>query len=187
MPGSDSSTGEQIGQILLRLHYRDLARRPDALPDFRDVEFRCYSQNGEDGILLYLFSVLGTTNRKVVEICAGDGIECNAANLIVNHGWHGLLLDGSADHVAQGTKFYATGKNTWIAPPKFVHAWVTADNVNSLVEGHGFAGEIDLLSLDMDGNDYWILNSLLDRIQPRVVVFEFNPYCRIGTQLDHFL
>ena len=177
MPGSDSSIGEQIGQILLRLRYRDLARRPDDLPDFRDVEFRCYSQNGEDGILLYLFSVLGTTNRKVVEICAGDGIECNAANLIVNHGWHGLLLDGSADHVAQGTQFYAKGKNTWIAPPKFVHAWVTADNVNSLVEDHGFAGEIDLLSLDMDGNDYWILNSLLDRIQPRVVVFEFNPYC----------
>ena len=101
-------------------------------------------------------SVLGARNdqSKVVEICAGDGIECNAANLIINHGWHGLPLDGNADHVSQGRQSYATGKNTWIAPPKFVHAWVTADNVNSLVGDHGFAGEIDLLSLDMDGNDY---------------------------------
>lgn len=52
-----------------------------------DVEFKCFSQNGEDGILLYLFSLIGTVNRRAVEICAGDGIECNTANLIVNHGW----------------------------------------------------------------------------------------------------
>jgi hypothetical protein len=176
MPGTDCSASDQIGQVLLRLHYRDLARRPDALPDFRDVEFRCYSQNGEDGILLYLFSLLGTTNRKVVEICAGDGHECNAANLIINHGWRGLLLDGDADQVARGQQFYASGRNTWVAPPTFAHAWVTAENVNSLVEDHGFAGEIDLLSLDMDGNDYWILNAL-DCIQPRVLVLEFNSHC----------
>src|SRR5512132_3824668 len=71
--------GAQIGQVLLRLQYQDLARRGVDLPTLADVEFRCHSQNGEDGILLYIFALLGTTNRKVVEICAGDGIECNAA------------------------------------------------------------------------------------------------------------
>jgi hypothetical protein len=60
----DPSTVSQIGQVLLRLQYRELARRAGALPAFSDVEFRCYSQNGEDGILLYLFSILGTTSRK---------------------------------------------------------------------------------------------------------------------------
>jgi hypothetical protein len=63
--------------------------------DFESVEFRNHSQNGEDGILHYLFSVIGTTSKYVVEMCAGNGRECNAANLIVNHGWHALLCDGS--------------------------------------------------------------------------------------------
>src|SRR4026209_1249122 len=136
MPGSDSSIGEQIGQILLRLRYRDLARRPDDLPDFRDVELRCYSQNGEDGFLLYLFSVLGTTNRKVVEICAGDGIECNAANLIINHGWHGLLVDGNERNVKRGKEFYANCNDTRGWPPKFVHAWITTDSIDALIRSH---------------------------------------------------
>src|SRR4249919_2206115 len=163
----------QIGQILLRLQYQDLARRGVDLPALQDVEFRCHSQNGEDGILLYIFALLGTTNRKVVEICAGDGIECNAANLLVNHGWNGLLFDGDAEQVARGRAFYATCRNTWVAPPTFVNAWITTDAVNGLVADHGFSGPVDLLSLDVDGNDYWIWKAL-DCVTPRVVVLEFN-------------
>jgi hypothetical protein len=165
--------GAQIGQILLRLRYQDLPRRGIDLPTLQDVEFRCYSQNGEDGILLYIFALLGTTNRKVVEICAGDGIECNAANLLINHGWSGLLLGGDAELVARGRTFYASCRNTWVAPPTFVNAWITTDTVNGLVGEHGFSGAIDLLSLDVDGNDYWIWKAL-DCVSPRVVVLEFN-------------
>ena len=96
----NESTGASQGvQLLLSLRYRDLARERLPLPALRDTEFRCFSQNGEDGLLLYLFALIGTTNRKVVEICAGDGIECNAANLIINHGWHGLLFDLSLIHI----------------------------------------------------------------------------------------
>lgn len=73
-------------QILLMLRYKELSQNGRAMPSFNDVEFRRYSQNGEDGILLYIFSLIGTTNKRVTEICAGSGIECNAANLIVNHG-----------------------------------------------------------------------------------------------------
>ena len=76
---SSDSSRTQVGQLLLRMQYQDLVRRRAALPDFADVEFQCHSQNGEDGILLYLFSLLGTTNRRAVEICAGDGLECNTA------------------------------------------------------------------------------------------------------------
>ena len=166
----------QIGQILLRLQFQDLARRGVDLPTLQDVEFRCYSQNGEDGILLYIFALIGTTNRKVVEICAGDGIECNAANLLVNHGWSGLLLDGDAELVARGKTFYSNCLNTWVQPPTFVNDWITADRVNSLVGDHGFSGPIDLLSLDVDGNDYWIWKAL-DCVTPRVVVLEFNAGC----------
>src|SRR5258708_3478712 len=77
-------------QILLGIKYRELASRA-SLMAFNDVEFRNYSQNGEDGILWYLFSVVGTTNKKCIEICAGNGTQCNTANLLINHGWTGLL------------------------------------------------------------------------------------------------
>ena len=166
----------QIGQVQLRLHYQSLVRQGCDLPLFPDVEFKCFSQNGEDGILLYLFSLIGVVNRSVVEICAGDGTECNAANLIVNHGWQGLLFDGDSEQVARGKAFYAACRTTWVSPPTFVDAWITAENVNALVSAHGAAGQVDLLSLDIDGNDYWVWKAL-DCIQPRVVVLEFNGSC----------
>jgi hypothetical protein len=173
---NDASASAQIGQVLLRLRYQELKRQPGALPDLSEVEFRCYSQNGEDGILLYLFSMLGADNKKAVEICAGNGIECNAANLIVNHGWRGLLIDGDKDQIAQGQAFYAACRNTWVAPPTLLASWVTAENVNALIQGQGVMGEVDLLSLDLDGNDYWIWKAL-DCINPRVIVLEFNAAC----------
>ena len=171
-----SGNETQISQLQLRLQYQALARQRGCLPAFLDVEFRCFSQNGEDGILLYVFSLIGTVNRTVVEICAGDGVECNAANLIVNHGWQGLLFDGDREQVARGKEFYAGCRTTWVSPPTFVNAWITAENVDALVSSHGSVGPIDLLSLDIDGNDYWVWKAL-DCIQPRVVVLEFNGSC----------
>jgi hypothetical protein len=163
----------QVTQVLLRLEYQRLRKLGLPLPEFSDVEFRCFSQNGEDGILLYLFALAGTTNRKVVEICSGNGIECNAANLVVNHGWQALLVDGDPRQVAAGKKFYERHPNTRFSPPSFVSSWVTAENVNNLIAGHGFTGEVDLLSIDVDGVDYWIWRAI-DCIQPRIVVLEFN-------------
>jgi hypothetical protein len=167
---------EQLIQVLLRQQYKDLADRGRPLPDFADVEFRCHSQNGEDGILLYIFSLIGATNRKAVEICAGDGTECNLANLILNHGFSGLLFDGSAEQIERGRAFYAAHPNTHIVPPQLVAAWITAETINDEVATRGFAGDIDLLSLDIDGNDYWVWKALTV-VRPRVVVLEFNASC----------
>src|SRR5262245_66527781 len=81
------SATTQLQQLLLRLRYRELAATGRPLPPFEDVEFSVYSQTGEDGILWYIFSLVGTTNKTLVEIGAGDGIENNSANLLVHHGW----------------------------------------------------------------------------------------------------
>lgn len=170
---SDGLAAEQISQLALRLKYRELARHNTPLPELFETEFRVYSQNGEDGILWFLFSLLGTTSRRAVEICAGDGIECNAANLIINHAWSALLVDGDAGQVARGQEFYRQCRNTWVSPPTLTQAWVTAEAVNEIVADNGFAGDVDLLSLDLDGNDYWIWKALTV-VRPRVVVLEFN-------------
>lgn len=167
------SSIDQQTQILLALKYKELQHRGVSLPSFSEVEFRSFSQNGEDGILHYIFSLIGTTDKRAVEICAGDGIECNTANLIINHGWYGLLVDGNCSQVEKGREFYANYQDTFIWPPAFVEAWVTTENVNALLTEQGFSGEIDLLSLDMDGVDYWIWKGITG-ICPRVVVVEYQ-------------
>jgi len=160
-------------QILLRLAYRDLLRSGKELPRLSDVGFQVFSQTDEDGILLYIFSILGTHDKTCVEICAGDGIECNSANLIINHGWHGLLVDGNVKMIKKGREFYWKNHSTYVYPPLLVHAWVTRDGVNELIRKNGFEGEIDLLSLDLDGVDYWIWEAI-EIVRPRVVVLEYH-------------
>ncbi|QBD82693.1 hypothetical protein EPA93_44695 [Ktedonosporobacter rubrisoli] len=171
----------KVAQILLAQQYKTMCALRVPLPSFEEVEFRAFSQQGEDGILLYLFSVLGTTNKKCVEMCCEDGIECNTANLLINHGWQGLLFDGRGEKVKRGRAFYARCSDTNGWPPKIVHAWITAENCNELIREHGFAGDIDLLSLDMDGVDYWVLKAL-ECVTPRVMVVENNP--RLGPDVS---
>lgn len=160
-------------QILLSLKYREMRHLGMELPRFDEVEFRTFSQNGEDGILLYIFALIGTTNKRCVEMCVEDGIECNTANLIINHGWTGLLFDGDAEKIRFGREFYGRHLDTRFRPPTLVNAWIDRDNVNALIGEHGFAGEIDLLSLDMDGVDYWVLQAQ-SVVTPRVIVLEYS-------------
>jgi hypothetical protein len=114
-----------------------------------------------------------------VEIAAGNGIECNSANLILNHGFAGLLFESDSRLVAAGQRFFERQPLTCSFAPRFVSDWVTRDNVDELVRTHMFpgvlaaGGEIDLLSLDLDGNDYWVLEALRC-VRPRVLIVEFN-------------
>ena len=159
-------------QDLLRLEYRRTMHSGIPLPALSDTGFRVFSQNDEDGHLHHIFSVIGTETRKSAEICCGNGIECNTANLIINHGWHGLLVDGDAKLLELGRGFYGTCRDTHIYPPILAQAWITAENVNDLFISTGFVGQLDLLSIDMDGVDYWVWKAI-HVIEPRVVVVEY--------------
>jgi hypothetical protein len=161
-------------QLLLQGHYQRLQAEGKPMPSLADVPFRCQSQNGEDGIIHYVFSVVGGGPRNAVEICAGLGIECNSANLVINQGWDALLFDGNEDYIARGKEFYRTCLETSVRPPMLVQAWVTAENVDALIAERGYRGEIGLLSIDLDGMDYWIWDAIRG-ISPRLVLVEFNP------------
>ena len=71
-------------RIWTACHYRDLIATRRPIPPFDDIEMRFYSQNGEDGIIRLLIEAVGTVTKRSVEICGGDGIECNTANLLIN-------------------------------------------------------------------------------------------------------
>jgi len=163
---------EPVAQKVLMQQYRLLAAQgAQRLPAFHDVGFRAHSQFEEDGILLYLFALIPPRTRTCVEICAGNGRENMTTNLIINHGWWGYLFDGDPANVAAGKRFFANHKDTFLHPPTFTHAWVTAENINELLAASGLSGEVDLFSLDIDGMDYWIWKALTV-IEPRVVVCE---------------
>lgn len=135
----------------------------------RDVGFRCKSQFEEDGILLYIMTALGISRGTFVDIGSDDGINSNCANLAVYHGWDGLFIDGNPNSIERGKKFYDAHANTWAFPPRFKQAMVTRENVNELVSG--MPSEVDLLSIDIDGNDYWVWEALTE-VTPTVVIVE---------------
>lgn len=117
-----------------------------------------FSQGGEDGVLLRIFEKIGIRHRYFVEFGAWDGVFLsNTANLRLNHGWSGLLLEGSdrADGVL------------------VQRAHVDAENVEALFDQYGVPRDFDLLSIDIDGNDYWVWKAI-ESFTPRVVVVEYN-------------
>lgn len=121
------------------------------------AERKVYSQNGEDGVIAAIFGLLGVTNRFFVEFGCEDATECNTRYLLEN-GWTGLLMDGNG--VSRNP--YAT-----------VHReYITAENINDLFRKYQVPESFDLLSIDIDGNDYWVWKAITSR--PRVVVIEYN-------------
>ncbi len=132
--------------------------------------YKIYSQNDEDGIISEIFSRIGTTNKLFVEFGIGDGLENNTAALLLD-GWKGLWIDGSTEAVHtiknELNKIIKCGKL------KVVNSFITKDNINELISREIDTDEIDLLSVDIDGNDFHIFNAITC-INPRVLVIEYN-------------
>lgn len=140
---------------------------------FRSAERKVFSQFCEDGIIQAIFDRIGATDRKFVEFGIGNGKECITANLSINHGWSGLLMEGNAKDVERARAFYGAQPAISAGAVDVRNAFITVANINDLLEQAGIAGPIDLFSLDIDGNDYWVWQAIT-AIDPRVVVIEYN-------------
>jgi len=160
----------QIVQRDMYLKYKELATK-NILPNISETGFRVFSQFEEDGKLLFIFSIIGMENKTFVEIGSDDGINSNSANLYFHFGWDGLFIDGNEESIKRGREFYSKYPHKLFYKPKFICSKVTRENVNQLIESAGFTGEIGLLSVDIDGNDYWIWDAL-EVISPKVVIIE---------------
>jgi len=157
----------------LRTAYPDLSAAPRANAALLNAEAKVFSQHGEDGVLAYIFSRIGATDRRFIEFGVEDGTECNTANLSIHFGWSGLLIEGNASYVARARNHYAMNLRNEAARVAIVHGFVTAENVNELFRTNGFSGELDLLSIDIDGSDYWVWQAI-SVVTPRVVCAEYN-------------
>ncbi len=160
----------QISQRQLYNQYQVWAQEGKAMP-LDETGYRVFSQYEEDGKLLYIFAVLGMKHKTFVEIGSDDGINSNCANLALNFGWRGLFLDGNEKAIKRGRRFYSKYPHPWMYPPVFKQALVKTENINQLISEAKLKGEIDLLSIDIDGNDYWVWNAI-EVVTPKVVIIE---------------
>jgi hypothetical protein len=166
----------QVNQVFLKNFYRSLRDDCARLPSIRDVGFSVYSQHDEDGILLYLFALLGEGSKSFIEIgCCGpaDRLENNCANLAINHAWTGLMIDANSEGLAVVDGLLNSHKNLNSWPVKLATCAVTSVNINGLLEENNYLQDVDLFSLDIDSIDYHVIKAL--KIRPRILVVETPP------------
>ena len=134
-----------------------------------DHEFKVFSQWGEDGIIQHLIRTVPVARKVFVEFGVEDYTEANTRFLLTQNNWTGLILDGSDENIASVKK----DPLYWRHNLKAVSAFITRENINALLRENGLRGEIGLLSIDVDGNDYWIWEAI-DAVQPAIVIIEYN-------------
>ena len=135
---------------------------------------KIYSQNDEDGIILYILKHIGVKTKKFVEVGVENGIECNTTNLLKNFNWSGAQIEGNK-------KLYNNAKiqlkkvlGKKIKNLKLLNIFITKKNINQILKKYS-GKEIDLLSIDIDGNDFWIWKAI-NCVKPRLVVIEYNSF-----------
>ena len=158
---------EDLQQAIGRIEMRQI--NLENSNDIHDHEFKVFSQWGEDGIIQFLIERVPIKNKIFVEFGIGDYTECNTRFLLKNDNWSGLVIDGSIQNI----KKLRQDPLCWQFNLKSECAFIKKDNINQLISKNGISGDIGILSIDIDGNDYWIW-SAIDCIQPRIVICEYN-------------
>jgi hypothetical protein len=177
-------------QKLLMAVWRSASNQRIHAKDLQSSGFRVFSQNDEDGVVLRIFSQIGTTNRYVIEVgsnCNGSDIgipENISTNLIVNHGWHGAVFELDPVECARIRHFFArdyatkhfhieTDSLNGYYSPIVIQQEITPGNIDRALTDASEESEPDLMIVDIDGGDYAVVQAV-SRVQPRVIVVEFE-------------
>lgn len=134
-----------------------------------EVEFKVFSQFGDDGIIQWLVNNLEFPNRTFIEFGVEDYRESNTRFLMMNNNWSGLVMDGSKSNVEKIINSEYFWKYTLLTKAVFIDT----DNINKHLSSSGFGKEIGILHIDLDGNDYWIWKEI-NVISPIIVILEYN-------------
>ncbi|HRF94366.1 MAG TPA: hypothetical protein PLZ51_04190, partial [Aggregatilineales bacterium] len=132
-------------------------------------EFSVFSQTGEDGIIQFLLAHIPHISKTFVEFGVENYVESNTRFLLKQGYWRGLIMDGSQTAI----DYIHQDEISWRYDLTAIQAFITKENINTLITGAGFSGEIGILSVDIDGNDYWVWDAIT-AIQPTMVICEYN-------------
>ncbi|WP_395454142.1 hypothetical protein ACHMW5_08040 (plasmid) [Azospirillum melinis] len=186
LPSLITSLAQQLANLTRQSHFQQmqLAERQlflsgrqaclalegrSAIDSLCDVEFRVYSQTGEDGIIEWLVRNLPIRSERFVEFGVENYQEANTRFLLRNRNWKGLVIDGSPSNIesVQADTLH------WMHDLTARAAFITRENINDLIGNAGFRGDIGLLSVDIDGNDYWVLDAI-EVVRADILVCEYN-------------
>jgi len=159
----DNNISFLIGQLLAK----DIASNKHL--NIQSAEFKVFSQWGDDGIIQYLINKINISNKTFIEFGVENYLESNTRFLLMNNNWTGLIFDGSKKNIDFVKKDEIYWKYDLIAE----QAFITSENINTLIGKSGIIGEIGLLHIDIDGNDYWIWKNL-EIVKPDIVIIEYN-------------
>src|SRR5215470_3717549 len=151
------------GRILARMHH------PLRLPNLSDYEFKVFSQWGEDGIIQHLTSHLAVRNQTFIEFGVEDFHEANCRFLLMKDRWRGFVIDGSEENIKRLRRSYFY----WQYPLESRSAFITKENIGELLAQSGFDREPGILSIDIDGIDYHVLDALSEW-RPAILIVEYN-------------
>lgn len=155
--------------MLLGRMASDHVKQKSEISSLADVEFRVFSQFGDDGIIQWLIHCLDIPSETFIEFGVEDYRESNTRFLMMQDNWSGLIMDGSVDNVKriESSTYY------WRHELQAKAVFVDRENINELIAEAGFEKDVGILHIDIDGNDYWIWKSI-DVISPVIVIMEFN-------------
>jgi len=140
------------------------------LTKLSDAGFRVFSQTDEDGIISWLVDVLGITNESFVEFGVHDFRESNARYLLMTRNWKGLVIDGDPENIAA---IHSDGLST-MYDLEAIAQFVTRENIQTIIDDAGMKGRLGLLSTDIDGVDYWVLERITSEAD--IIAVEFNDF-----------
>ena len=152
------------GKLLATLNENKLA-----VKNLQEVEFKVFSQWGDDGIIQYMISKLNLPNNTFVEFGVEYYTESNTRLLLINNNWSGLVIDGSDKHIS----YIKNDAIYWQYELLAIKAFITAENIESLIDKAEFKKEIGILSIDIDGNDYMVWKAI-KKYDPSIVIVEYN-------------
>jgi hypothetical protein len=159
----------ETGVLLTATVLANQNRARQRLKGLHEVEFSVYSQWGEDGIISWLIDCLPDIPHTFIEFGVENYQESNTRLLLTMRNWRGLVIDGSKKHIEDIKKQEIYWRHNLTA----ICAFIDRDNINNLIESSNLTGEVGLLSVDIDGNDFWVWQSI-GVISPVIVVCEYN-------------
>jgi len=166
-PTNDKENEEikiMVGKILV-----NQLKTLNQITSLHDIEFKIFSQWGDDGIIQYLINNIDIPNKSFIEFGMENYKESNTRFLLINNNWKGLVMDSSESNIKEVKNEDIYWKYDLTAKAAFI----TRENINQLITDAGFEGDIGLLHIDIDGNDYWVWKAI-KIVNPIIVIMEYN-------------
>lgn len=166
----DSRKNDIVSQkIMLGKILSNQIKNMSNVTHIQHVEFKVFSQFGDDGIIQYLINQLNIDHKIFIEFGVEDYQESNTRFLLMNDNWSGLVMDSNGQHI----EFIKHDKMFWKYDLTAIEALITRSNINEIISSQEINGEIGLLSIDIDGNDYWVWKEI-NIVAPVIVIVEYN-------------